>query len=166
MFQPPSAGHTHSFLSKAGLTFNALRVDLLDRSGRLLCHFEAVLREVVKEAKLSSRATCWRWKLCTLIIVHTLFITALTSVYMNEHALPCVASMFLCLSPFLLQCLSCHRELFSCPQSQLKRVTSTNTRRRDPSCCLALPSKNATSGWRVRLCLTPKPRIGRLVFRE
>lgn len=43
MFQPPSAHHTHSFLLKASLTFNALQVDLLDRSGRLLRLFEAAL---------------------------------------------------------------------------------------------------------------------------
>ncbi len=54
MFQPPSAHHTHSFLLKATLTFNALQVDLLDRSGRLSRLFEAASHVAMKEAEVPS----------------------------------------------------------------------------------------------------------------
>lgn len=135
MFQPPSACHTHSFLSKASLTFNALQVDLLDRSGHFVCLFEVVLHE--------SEVPCERKRLCSLI-THTLFITAPPGVCTDEHAIT-KCSLFL-FYPFLPQCLSCHRGPYSCPQSRLKRGTSTNTRQRDPNCYPALPSRNATSG--------------------
>lgn len=42
VFQPPASHHTHFFLLKASLTFNALEVNLLDRSRCLLFLFEAL----------------------------------------------------------------------------------------------------------------------------
>lgn len=76
MFQPPSAHHTHSFLLKASLTFNALQVDLLDRSGRLLCLFEAVLHVAMEGSwgAINNINAENKDMLCSLTIEYILFV--------------------------------------------------------------------------------------------
>lgn len=73
-------------------------------------------------------------------------------------------SSFFSVHVFPLQCLSFRSGRCSCPQPRSKRATSTNSSRRDRSCCPALLLRSATSGWRVRRWPMPKAPTGRSVL--
>lgn len=72
VFQPPPAHHTHSFLLKASLTFNALQLDLLDRSGRLSRLFEALFHVAMKEQEATSEQNEVLY--CSLTMKQALFV--------------------------------------------------------------------------------------------
>lgn len=67
MFQPLSEHHTHSFLLKASLTFNALQVDLLDRSGRVFHLFEAVLHMAMEGSRGAIYNKVQKIKTCSVV---------------------------------------------------------------------------------------------------